>query len=221
MPTPSGPSCLAFQRSLYPTENICGGSHDNVLCDETQTWLLTFLSWICLLYWRQHPWGCWIDNAASCGSHGFVNWASRAVSNTSLWVVGWKQNWFVLGGLNVIPTLAWTDWEKSMLNCWWSFDSSGVWRCVVGQKVTDVSNDSSMYLHLHAKAVPTQRNGTTFSKNLKYDIKPGTSLIWNRKLVTQPKRPFIFKPAYDFECHCYYRNYNLTVLHISLLRHRN
>jgi protein-S-isoprenylcysteine O-methyltransferase Ste14 len=47
----------------------CEASRDNVLCDETQTWLLTFLSWTCLLQWRQKPEVCWIDNVAICSSH--------------------------------------------------------------------------------------------------------------------------------------------------------
>lgn len=90
-PDRAGLSCLAFQRSLHPTENICGGSHDNALRDETQTWLLTFLSWTCLVYWRQHPWVCWIDNAAFCGSHGFVNCLACTVASTSLRNTGRKN----------------------------------------------------------------------------------------------------------------------------------
>ena len=100
-PDPAVLSCMAFQRSLHPTENICGGSHDNALRDETQTWLLTFLSWTCLVYWRQHPSVCWIDNAASCGSHGFVNCLACTVANTSLRNIGRKncrrkQYWLIL-----------------------------------------------------------------------------------------------------------------------------
>ena len=93
--TPSRP-CLAvlFGVSEIAASNweyICGGSHDNVLRDETQTWLLTFLSWTCLVYWRQHPWVCWIDNAASCGSHGFVNCLVCTVANISLRNIGRKN----------------------------------------------------------------------------------------------------------------------------------
>jgi hypothetical protein len=96
----AGLSCVVFQRSLHPTENICGGSHDNALRDETQTWLLTFLSWTCLVYWRQHPSVCWIDNAAFCGSHEFVNCLACTEASTGPRNIGRKncrrkQHWLI------------------------------------------------------------------------------------------------------------------------------